>query len=669
MFQLRLYVLNLKRCSYTGNLPQRRPRTSFLGPRLPRYQLCILPSFTTKAQPEIPSYELNSGFTVTPFIVQYPDIYQIKRERFGRVLERFKQLYEAPIFETYYQYVKEKEKAVKTLRNQQRNKMRSILRKLKKIKKDIAKEEEEESFADFASFVQKEVVKDIKFLDFPEETTLKDIEKSTESIAVEPYELKEALELAFPQAAKKMFPPLSPNIKHRFALYPRGDEPPPEVIANPSIRYQWEWYLSDDELKKMVRLDLMKRGKLVEEEEFSFIDKLPKKTNTIENLKLSVTGGPQSFDKDLVISDLKTLDFLEPDVRDFLLLKLNQKAEKTHIEAPTSKVAQSQSNSEVDKILEERLQKIKSLDNPPEEDNIPEDDYLPEDDNLPEGDSLPEGDNLFEGILKAELAPEPTSPEPSIPQAVDSLLPELPEGEDSTRQQSKNDEDFFHLVDPSSPAILPFPVSPKMSKSERSKIALVTDKNPLCFVFTSLPFEGKKLNSPFRCRHVKLMLKLSALRLPPNVAARFVELVGPRYDPETDIVTIVSRKKPNAALNKAYTIHLLHALLSEAWKADLNYVPPPKDPIYPHQEIIKEVQEAERERAEKEPYKASNLKSAIDSASKISFATFRFCPIANNYDEILQAKRAMILYLLRRYRIIAQEPQTGDLSKEQENSQ
>jgi hypothetical protein len=85
-------------------------------------------------------------------------------------------------------------------------------------------------------------------------------------------------------------------------------------------------------------------------------------------------------------------------------------------------------------------------------------------------------------------------------------------------------------------------------------------------------------------------------------------------------------------------------------------------------QIIKMTQEAARERAEKDPYKAANLKTAIDSSSKLTFVTFRFCPIANNYDQILQAKQKMIWHLLKYYRILNQQ-QSDHPQKEEEQEE
>jgi hypothetical protein len=80
----------------------------------------------------LPSYNVNNQLIISPLLIQYPDIYQIKRERFGRALERFKQLYEAPIVDAYYQMFLSKRNEERVLKNREKRKVNKILRKIKK---------------------------------------------------------------------------------------------------------------------------------------------------------------------------------------------------------------------------------------------------------------------------------------------------------------------------------------------------------------------------------------------------------------------------------------------------------------------------------------------------------------------------------------------------------
>jgi hypothetical protein len=76
-----------------------------------------------------------------------------------------------------------------------------------------------------------------------------------------------------------------------------------------------------------------------------------------------------------------------------------------------------------------------------------------------------------------------------------------------SESQPRPQEDFSHLVDPSAPGVLlSSATKPKKKRGPRTKITLVSDQNPLCFVYTSLPFEGSKFNAPFRCRYVRLLV-------------------------------------------------------------------------------------------------------------------------------------------------------------------
>eukprot|EP00008_Paramoeba_atlantica_P003071 CAMPEP_0201489034 /NCGR_PEP_ID=MMETSP0151_2-20130828/20983_1 /ASSEMBLY_ACC=CAM_ASM_000257 /TAXON_ID=200890 /ORGANISM="Paramoeba atlantica, Strain 621/1 / CCAP 1560/9" /LENGTH=277 /DNA_ID=CAMNT_0047874499 /DNA_START=636 /DNA_END=1469 /DNA_ORIENTATION=+ len=75
-------------------------------------------------------------------------------------------------------------------------------------------------------------------------------------------------------------------------------------------------------------------------------------------------------------------------------------------------------------------------------------------------------------------------------------------------------------------------------------------------------------------RKVVMKLKLADLNLPPIVRERFLALVGPRYDPETDILKLVGNKYQNKRLNSVYLKQVMKELLNESFLASPHYVPP-----------------------------------------------------------------------------------------------
>lgn len=60
-------------------------------------------------------------------------------------------------------------------------------------------------------------------------------------------------------------------------------------------------------------------------------------------------------------------------------------------------------------------------------------------------------------------------------------------------------------------------------------------------------------------------MKLSTLPLDKHARDKFLRLVGERYDPDTDVVTIVTDRCPLRAQNLEYAHYLLTALFHESW--------------------------------------------------------------------------------------------------------
>lgn len=67
-------------------------------------------------------------------------------------------------------------------------------------------------------------------------------------------------------------------------------------------------------------------------------------------------------------------------------------------------------------------------------------------------------------------------------------------------------------------------------------------------------------------RIVSLKLKLSVLNLNEHARDKFLRLVGPRYDPKTDVITITTDSCPRRYQNYDYAHYLITALYYEAWK-------------------------------------------------------------------------------------------------------
>ncbi|EFX66309.1 hypothetical protein DAPPUDRAFT_302746 [Daphnia pulex] len=71
-----------------------------------------------------------------------------------------------------------------------------------------------------------------------------------------------------------------------------------------------------------------------------------------------------------------------------------------------------------------------------------------------------------------------------------------------------------------------------------------------------------------RARIVTLQLKLSSLKLDSHAKDKLLRLVKERYNPETDVLTIVSERCPLRKQNLDYAMYLLNVLISESWKTE-----------------------------------------------------------------------------------------------------
>jgi len=166
----------------------------------------------------------------------------------------------------------------------------------------------------------------------------------------------------------------------------------------------------------------------------------------------------------------------------------------------------------------------------------------------------------------------------------------------------------------------------------------VSDVHPIAFETNTYPLENE-FYGPYHRRKIILYVKLSALELPTPVRKRLINIAKHRelYKPAKDLLVIKSQSRRTKNGNKQHVVNILRELLSEAWKADLNYLPPP-DELLPHQQIELEIAEKAR-RAEKE-----RLDSFENIKQKHSWTIFRYMniPSAEELNDMyLESKKAL----------------------------
>jgi len=129
------------------------------------------------------------------------------------------------------------------------------------------------------------------------------------------------------------------------------------------------------------------------------------------------------------------------------------------------------------------------------------------------------------------------------------------------------------------------------------KLERLTVDTPFAFETVHKPQTGAYYE-PYPQRKVKLHVNVAALNLPPLVRKRLVNFATSRgyFNPGKETLTVSCMKENTRAQNRAYCVHLVRELLHEAWKADLNYLPPP-DKLTPSQQVLLE-QEAKKQKKE-----------------------------------------------------------------------
>ncbi|XP_078000316.1 small ribosomal subunit protein mS35-like [Glandiceps talaboti] len=94
------------------------------------------------------------------------------------------------------------------------------------------------------------------------------------------------------------------------------------------------------------------------------------------------------------------------------------------------------------------------------------------------------------------------------------------------------------------------------------------EKNfPLEFEMSDYLFSSSSLRHP-KARIVKLRIKLSSLELDLHARRKLIKLVGDRYDPETDVLTIITDRCPVKKQNYDYAVYLLTVIYHESWKTE-----------------------------------------------------------------------------------------------------
>jgi len=132
----------------------------------------------------------------------------------------------------------------------------------------------------------------------------------------------------------------------------------------------------------------------------------------------------------------------------------------------------------------------------------------------------------------------------------------------------------------------------------------VSDKYPLAFEANTYPQNDRNSNDPYHNRKAVLYVNVPALKLTRPVKKRLIGIARYRnlYDESKQLLVLTSTCKRTYKENRHHIVSLLQRLLTEAWKADLNYLPPP-DKLEPHEQVDREI--ATRENKEKEAWLGS----------------------------------------------------------------
>ncbi|XP_014237344.1 28S ribosomal protein S35, mitochondrial [Trichogramma pretiosum] len=90
---------------------------------------------------------------------------------------------------------------------------------------------------------------------------------------------------------------------------------------------------------------------------------------------------------------------------------------------------------------------------------------------------------------------------------------------------------------------------------------------PLEVIYSNYCYSGPSIREPM-ARIVSFRVKLSNLTLDQHAKDKILRLVGERYDPESDLLTIVADRCPIRKQNYEYAEYLLTALYHESWRKE-----------------------------------------------------------------------------------------------------
>jgi len=140
------------------------------------------------------------------------------------------------------------------------------------------------------------------------------------------------------------------------------------------------------------------------------------------------------------------------------------------------------------------------------------------------------------------------------------------------------------------PALLKPGREKKKFKTGFVRMHKVSSNLPIGFESTHYPLDAD-MYDPYNVRKCIFYCKLHSLRLPKIVRTRLLQIAGHFYNPGKDLFVLKYQKKRTYSENKKYVLGIMSALLREAWKADLNFIPSKPDVLQPHQIVEEEIKQ------------------------------------------------------------------------------
>jgi hypothetical protein len=160
------------------------------------------------------------------------------------------------------------------------------------------------------------------------------------------------------------------------------------------------------------------------------------------------------------------------------------------------------------------------------------------------------------------------------------------------------------------PALLKPGRERKKFKTGFVRMHKVSGNLPIGFESTHYPLDAD-MYDPYNVRKCTFYCKLHSLRLPKIVRTRLLQIAGHFYNDKKDLFVLKYQKKRTYSENKRYVLGIMSALLREAWKADLNFIPSKPDLLQPHQIIEEEIKQ-------KSLLESQNKLNAFDNITETS---------------------------------------------------